>query len=124
MAFFRGFSSLTAAACVVLGALAPASASVVFHLELHELVGRADIGQMIPGEAHYAPGEEVVAFLRRTAEGELRTVGMAQGKFKIVTDASGTRAAQDLRGLALATKPGATPLTIGHAAGQNVPLGE
>jgi hypothetical protein len=65
------------------------------------------IGQKVFGEAGLASGEEVVLFLRRI-QGGYRTVGMAQGKFRVeVEPKSGERhAVQELQGLALARKAG------------------
>src|SRR5262245_9775348 len=54
------------------------------------------IGQVAPGEATLARGDEVVVFLEPIA-GELHVVGMAQGVFHVAPDG---RAAQRLGGLA------------------------
>jgi hypothetical protein len=65
------------------------------------------IGQILHGEAKLVPGEEVVLFLRAEG-GEYRSVGLAQGKFQIVTDAKTgeSHARQELGGLAFARRPG------------------
>lgn len=39
------------------------------------------------GQATYSPGEDVVVFLKRNARGEGVTLGLAQGKFLVETDA-------------------------------------
>ncbi len=46
-------------------------------------------GSWIDGTPRYAPGEEVVVFLRQLPSGAFRTVGMAQGRFDVVHTASG-----------------------------------
>jgi hypothetical protein len=53
------------------------------------------------GAPSYQPGESVVAFLVH-AEGAYRTLGMAQGKFRVqrADDAADARVVRDLRGLA------------------------
>jgi hypothetical protein len=43
-------------------------------------------GAMIPGQAAYEIGEEVVAFLVRNSRGEAVTLGLAHGKFHIGKD--------------------------------------
>lgn len=74
------------------------------------------IGQKLYGEPTFSLGEEVVLFLRSQG-GELRTVGMAQGKFRVVADPrTGRREAiQELGGLALARRRGAGDWTIASA---------
>lgn len=76
------------------------------------------IGQKVYGEPSFAVGEEVVVFGRHIGA-ELRPVGMAQGKFRVVLDAGVTRAVQDLAGLAFARRAPASgaPLQIDHADG-------
>lgn len=55
-----------------------------------------NIGQLAPGEAELAPGDEVVLFVE-PVQGELRVVGMAQGAFHVADG----HAAQRLAGLTL-----------------------
>ncbi|MBI4569172.1 MAG: hypothetical protein HY719_12320 [Planctomycetes bacterium] len=64
---------------------------------LHTLGGQVgDKIQQVSGEAGFVPGEEVVVFLWRDAEGRLRPAGLAQGKFQLFTDAkSGERQARN-----------------------------
>ncbi len=52
-----------------------------------------DLGQMVAGAPQFAPGEEVVVFLRRLpgADARFRVEGMSQGKFTVVTVADGRR---------------------------------
>ena len=76
------------------------------------------IGQKVYGEASFAVGEELVVFGRHLGA-ELRAVGMAQGKFRVVTELGVARAVQDLAGLAFAKREAASgaPLRIDHADG-------
>jgi hypothetical protein len=50
-----------------------------------------DIGQLVSGTAHYAVGEEVVLFLERHGP-NFRTVGMAQGKYRVERSTDGKAA--------------------------------
>lgn len=77
------------------------------------------IGQRISGEATFAPGEEVILFLRDARGGELRPVGLAQGKFKVVAEGGAARAVQELAGLAFAKRRGSAgaPLEVHDAVG-------
>jgi hypothetical protein len=50
-----------------------------------------DIGQLVSGTAHYEVGEEVVLFLEKYGP-RFRTVGMAQGKFKVERSSDGKAA--------------------------------
>lgn len=45
-----------------------------------------DQATVVPGEAHYAVGEEVVAFLVLNQRGEGVSIGMLQGKFRVFRD--------------------------------------
>ncbi len=47
---------------------------------------RAGIGVAVPGTPTFYPGEEVVAFLTETPEGEYIVVGFSQGKYRITPD--------------------------------------
>jgi hypothetical protein len=42
----------------------------------------------VPGQADYRVGEEVVAFLRLNQRGEAVTIGLAQGKFEVWSEAA------------------------------------
>jgi hypothetical protein len=50
-----------------------------------------DIGQLVSGTAHYQVGEEVVLFLEKYGP-RYRTVGMAQGKFRVERSTDGKAA--------------------------------
>src|SRR4051812_20754051 len=50
-----------------------------------------DIGQLVSGTAHYTVGEEVVLFLERHGP-NFRTVGMAQGKYRVERSTDGKAA--------------------------------
>jgi hypothetical protein len=50
-----------------------------------------DIGQLVSGTAHYTTGEEVVLFLEKYGP-RFRTVGMAQGKFRVERSTDGKAA--------------------------------
>lgn len=106
---------VTRATLKVAGALkGTASAQLV----IRSMGGVVDgIAQRVYGEPHYEPGEEVVIFLRGLGGGEYRTIGMAQGKFRLLTEGGKTRAAQGLDGLALARRPSQQPLQIQHEPG-------
>jgi len=80
------------------------------------------IGQILHGEATLAAGEEAVLFLRALGGGEYRAVGMAQGKFRVETDASGTHAVQSFEGLALARAQRGAPARIVDAQPAKHPL--
>ena len=58
------------------------------------------IGMRTIGEVQFAPDEEVFLFLRRAADA-YQTVGLSQGKLRIVRDASGARAIGNLQGAKL-----------------------
>ncbi len=59
--------------------------SLITIKELGGIVG--DIRQKIIGAAQYSMDEEVILFLNK-ADGKFRTLGMMQGKYNIVVDAS------------------------------------
>lgn len=65
------------------------------------------IGQIAPGEATLATGEEVVLFAEPAGAGELRVVGMAQGVFHIGKDGT---AAQRRSGLTFAGRAPPAPV--------------
>ncbi len=44
--------------------------------------------EVLTGQAEYKPGEEVIVFLKRNPAGEPVTLGLAQGKFTVWTDAA------------------------------------
>jgi hypothetical protein len=81
------------------------------------------IGQKVYGETTLGVGEEVVLFLRPMG-GEYRTVGMAQGKFKVVVDprSGARRAVQELAGLEFLRVGGATWPTPARSA--DLPLAD
>ncbi len=59
-------------------------------IAIDEIGGEVDgRGSWIDGTPRYAPGDEVVVFLRQLPSGAYRTVGMAQGRFDVVHTASG-----------------------------------
>jgi hypothetical protein len=58
------------------------------------------IGSRTIGEVQFAPNEEVFLFLRHAADA-YQTVGLSQGKLRIVRDASGARAVGNLQGAKL-----------------------
>lgn len=73
-----------------------------------------EIGQIVHGAPTFAPGEEVVVFLRRLpgrpagATPTFQVAGLAQGKLRIDRDAvRGPVAVPDLRGLELKKRPDA-----------------
>lgn len=51
---------------------------------------------VVPGQATYTPGEEIVAFLRKNDRGEGVTLSLCQGKFEIFTDATGKSFARNM----------------------------
>ncbi len=54
-------------------------------IEIDELGGEWQYGgQRIDGTPVYAPGSEVVVFLRRLPDGRFRTYAMAQGHFEVI----------------------------------------
>src|SRR5262249_33628227 len=62
------------------------------------------IGVRTFGEVEFSDGEEVFLFLRRVPSkptAVYQTVGLAQGKLRIVRDASGARAMADVHGATL-----------------------
>lgn len=44
---------------------------------------------VVPGQATYTPGEEIVAFLRKNDRGQGVTLSLCQGKFEVFSDAAG-----------------------------------
>jgi hypothetical protein len=42
-----------------------------------------DVAQSVAGAPEFAPGEEVVVFLRATSPGRFRVLGLATGKFRV-----------------------------------------
>ena len=58
------------------------------------------IGSRTIGEVQFAQNEEVFLFLRHAADA-YQTVGLSQGKLRIVRDASGARAVGNLQGAKL-----------------------
>src|ERR1051326_1931357 len=70
---------------------------------------------VVPGQADYEIGEEVVVFLALNPRGEPVTLGLAQGKFHLWQDAAtGEKLARNLfhgRGRQQAARPGG-PLTL------------
>lgn len=51
---------------------------------------------VVPGQASYTPGEEVIAFLRKNDRGEGVTLSLCQGKFEVFTDAAGKTFARNM----------------------------
>lgn len=66
----------------------------------------------VPGTVHYAPGEHVLLFLRKTEVGYNRTVGWSQGKYQIAADGT-VHAAGGEAELA-------APLGVGHASAAGI----
>lgn len=65
---------------------------------------RGEVSMRVAGSAQFSLGEEVFLFLRRV-DGIYMPVGMAQGKYHIYRDSSGTsRVSRDVRGIAFAVK--------------------
>jgi hypothetical protein len=82
----------------------PAGATLLIRRQGGSVAG---IGMRTIGEVEFANGEEVFLFLRRVPlkSGEIhQTIGMAQGKLRIVRDANGTRVIADPRGANLMTR--------------------
>ncbi|MEW6158649.1 MAG: hypothetical protein AB1813_14550 [Verrucomicrobiota bacterium] len=65
---------------------------------------------VVPFQAEYAVGEEVVAFLVRNTRGEAVTLGLAQGKFGVWTERGEKMAANALNGRPM---PSGASLTAG-----------
>jgi hypothetical protein len=79
------------------GGIAPGS-----EFELQHYGGIADkIEMTVIGAPRFAPGEDVVLFVRRDARGALGTIDLAQGKLEVTRDASGAErlTRRDLEGV-------------------------
>lgn len=96
---------------VVLGALPGGP------LVLDEPGGRAGGAvERIFGAPAYRPGERVLAFLRRTPGGTLRTTGMAMGKYEVTADGGASRRFDDVLMLDPAGAPLAAPPPVERLA--------
>lgn len=80
----------------------------------------------VDGTPHYAPGEEVVAFLERGPRGHLQTLGMSQGQFVVVPGVGGMPSVvrRDMRGLAVVRWAGGSMQLSPGAQGVPVTLEE
>jgi len=56
-----------------------------------------EIGQLVPGEARFTPGEVVVVCLKATGD-DFAVVGMSQGKFTVQKRKAGAHLVRDFRG--------------------------
>ena len=73
----------------------------VAQLVVRRLGGKVGgIGMRTIGEVEFADGEEVFLFVRRAAD-VYQTVGLSQGKFRILRDATGAHAVTNLGGAKL-----------------------
>jgi len=65
-----------------------------------------DIGQLVPGEARLAKGEDVVVCLKQDRDRDYYVTAMAQGKFSVVKRDGAEVLVRDLKGLLLLGEKG------------------